>query len=601
MAENEEIKKTKNIKNNTQDEKNNEILQENYNGLPELKKPKIFIPESKIPQIANLMDQKSNTDVQKKNDLPNDLPLDFGNLNKNNGEQPEENKILSVSKLEDEEQSLFSKAFDDVLTSNKSNDANTIDSKSIFSKAFEDTEENQTSTMGLMKKKPKERDLSKKSPYFEEDKEFMSKVDEAWFDRGSKTAKYMVITFSTLFVFFVVWASLANIDEVARGQGQVVPSQRTQYIQHLEGGILEDIMVKEGETVEIDQILARVNNVTAESLLRDTEAKILETTLALIRLEAERDNKELVFPEEYLITAPNIVDAQLQTYVSRKLQFESNRDVLLSQKEQKEQALQESETRKQSYLQGLNLVQKRVDLARPLVARKLYAEVEFLNLQQEAVRLQGDIDAIGNTIDKAKAEIEEIDERISLSRREFESEIVKEINVLRTELASLKENQTAGTDKVTRTELRSQVKGIVNRILLTTKGGVVKPGENIMEIVPIDDSLVIETKVRPQDIAFISPNQKAVVRITAYDSSIYGSMNAMVEQIGADTVSNEKGDIFFLVKVRTDDNAIYHNGEILPITPGMVATVDILTGKKTVLSYLLKPITKASQYALKER
>ncbi len=511
---------------------------------------------------------------------------------------------VTVTPLINTEQSLFSKAFNDDLPSTTSSNKSLNEEKTIFSRAFADEDEHheEISKVGLIKQPANvEKDLNIKSPFFDQDKEFMSRVDEAWFDRGSQKAKYMIITFSALMVFFVVWAAYASIDEVARGQGQVIPSQRVQLIQHLEGGILSEVLVREGETVEPDQILARVDNVSAESLLRDTEAQILETTLALIRLEAELNNVELVFPEEYNITAPEIVAAQEQTYNSRKSQQASSREILLKQKEQKEQALNEAETRKDSYMQGFNLVQKRVDLARPLVVRKLYAEVDFLNLQQEAVRLQGDIDATENSIAKVRAEIAEIDERVDLSRREFESEIIKEINTLRTELASLRENQTASTDKVTRTELRSQVRGIVNRILLNTKGGVVKPGENIMEVVPLDDSLVIETKVRPQDIAFISPNQKAVVRITAYDSSIYGSMDGFVEQIGADTVTDEKGDIFFLVKVRTNENAIYHNEEILPITPGMVATVDILTGKKTILDYLLKPITKASQYALKER
>ncbi len=539
-----------------------------------------------------------------------------GEATKKEGETPNLEKTdvepklsaVSVAPIQEEEQSIFSRAFGlDDEDSRPKRDASDLkkgsDKDSIFSRAFEEEKvAEEDSELGMIKKGKREKVMEmKKSPFHEEDKEFMSRVDEAWFDRGSTYSKYIVVSFCSLLVFFVVWASFASIDEVARGQGQVVPSQRTQLVQHLEGGILSEILVREGQTVEPEQILARVDNVTAESLLRDTETQITEATLALIRLEAELKGEEPIFPEQYMITAPQIVEAQEKTYESRRRQQEGSRQILLSQKEQKGQELNEARSREQTYKQALELVQKRVDLAKPLVARRLYAEVDFLNLQQEAVRISGDISAVVNSIAKIEAESEEIDERISLGRREFESEIVKEINMLRTELATLRENQTAGTDRVTRTELRSQVRGIVNRILLNTKGGVVKPGENIMEIVPLDDTLVIETKVRPQDIAFIHPNQKAVVRITAYDSSIYGSMRATVEQIGADTVTNERGDVFFLVKVRTEQSAIVHKGEVLPITPGMVATVDILTGKKTVLSYLLKPITKASQYALKER
>ena len=481
-------------------------------------------------------------------------------------------------------------------------------SGSLFSKAFDSDDGLKATPLGVVKEhKNKGNSLSAayengtKSPYHDEDKEFMSKVDEAWFDKGSDTSKYLTIAFSSLLVFFVLWATFANIDEVARGEGQVIPSQRTQLVQHLEGGLLNEVFVREGETVEPGQILARVDNVTAESSLRDTETRIAETTLALIRLEAEMTRTAPVFPEQYSITVPEIVEAQVNTYRSRRLQQESSEGILEEQAEQKQQELNEALSRKQTFEQALALVQKRVALSEPLMKRRLFPEVDFLNLQQEAVRLRGDISAVINSIAKIEAQIRETEERVSFSRREFESEIVKEINTLRAELGSLRENQTAGTDRVTRTEMRSQVRGIVNRILLNTKGGVVKPGESIMEIIPLGDTLVIETKVRPQDIAFIRPQQKAIVRISAYDASIYGNMEAIVEQIGADTVTNERGDIFFLVKVRTNDNAIHHKGKILPIMPGMVASVDIVTGKKTVLSYILKPITKASQYALKER
>lgn len=476
--------------------------------------------------------------------------------------------------------------------------------KSIFSSAFAEEKETDVVKVAFFQKKAKTNlttaDLAT-LPYFQEDKEFMSKVDEAWYDQGEKSSKNLVFVFSGLLLFFITWAAFASIDEVARGQGQVIPSQRMQLLQHLEGGILNDILVSEGDTVEPDQILARVDNVSAASSLRDIESQITEADLALIRLEAERKGVEPVFPEKYIILVPEIVAAQEQTFLSRSLQQESSYGIFEQQIEQKHQELNEAMSRQRTYENAQALVQKRVDIAQPLVAKKLYPEVDFLNLKQELVRLDGDIDAVKNSIAKINAEVREAEGRLSLSKKEFMSEVIKEINTLRGEIATLEQGKTAGTDRVTRTELRSQVRGVVNRILLNTKGGVVKPAETIMEIVPLDDTLVIETKVRPQDIAFIHPNQKAVVRITAYDASIYGTMDGFVEQIGADTVTDEQGEIFFLIKVRTEKSAIFYNGEALPIMPGMIASVDILTGKKTVLSYLMKPITKASQYALKER
>lgn len=439
------------------------------------------------------------------------------------------------------------------------------------------------------------------TPFFDEDREFMSKVDEAWLDTGSSQAKRLTVAFCSLLVIFVAWAGFAAIDEVARGQGQVVPSQRVQLIQHLEGGILDEVLVREGETVVPGQILARVDNVGAASQLRDTQTRILETRLAIIRLNAEIRGISPKFPAVVVKTHPFLVRSQINAYNARRSQWENSQSVFSQQVEQKTQELNELLSRRTTYGQALGLVRKRVELATPLVERKLYAEVDFLNLQQEAVRIQGDIAAVANNIAKTRASVREAEQRKTLGRREFESSAVEEMNAMQSELSSLEESQTAGKDRVTRTELRSQVRGIVNKILLNTKGGVVKAGENIMEIVPLDDTLLVEAKISPKDIAFIHANQKAVVKITAYDSSIYGSMEATVEQISADTTTTERGDIFFLVKVRTKENAIHHKGEVLPIMPGMVASVDILTGKKTVLAYLLKPITRASQYALRER
>ena len=233
--------------------------------------------------------------------------------------------------------------------------------------------------------------------------------------------------------------------------------------------------------------------------------------------------------------------------------------------------------------------------------RKIYSRVDYLGLEQKVVSLQGDIESLASSIPKAKAAAEEAKQRLTLRKAEMEAEINAEISKRRTELNSLKETLAAGGDRVTRTELKSPVRGTVKQIYINTVGGVVKPGEAIMEIVPLDDTLLVEARVRPADVAFLHPGQKAMVKVSAYDFSIYGGLEAELEQISADTIEDKRGEFFYLVKVRTHKNAISYRNEQLPIIPGMVTTVDILTGKKTVLDYILKPILKARQNALRER
>ena len=231
----------------------------------------------------------------------------------------------------------------------------------------------------------------------------------------------------------------------------------------------------------------------------------------------------------------------------------------------------------------------------------LFSKVDYLDLEQRVVTLGGDIEALSSTMSKAKEAAEEARRKLALRKAEMEAQISEEINKRRTELTSLQEVLSAGGDRVTRTELRSPVRGTVKRVVVNTLGGVVRPGDPVMEVVPLDDTLLVEARIRPADIAFIHADQKAMVKISAYDFSIYGGLEARVEQISADTIEDRKGEYYYLVKLRTQKNAINYRNEQLPIIPGMVASVDIISGKKSILDYLLKPILKARQNALRER
>jgi len=311
--------------------------------------------------------------------------------------------------------------------------------------------------------------------------------------------------------------------------------------------------------------------------------------------------KDPVYPQEVVQKAPQVVADQTSIHNARKRQLELELGVLESQLSQKRQEVDEMVGRQGQLGASLRVAQEQRDIARPLVEKQIYSKVDYLSLEQRVIQLRGDISSLAVNIPKARSAVHEVEQRLSHRKAEVRSQAVEEINKRRGELNSLRETLSAGEDRVTRTDLRAPVRGTVKRIIINTQGGVVKPGESILELVPLDDTLLVEARVRPADIAFLHPGQKAIVKITAYDFSIYGGLEAGLEQISADTIEDRKGEFYYLVKLRTKKNAITYRGESLPIMPGMTATVDILTGKKTVLDYLLKPILKAQQNAMRER
>lgn len=430
---------------------------------------------------------------------------------------------------------------------------------------------------------------------------YVNEVEAALSRKPRLGPRFLSLAVGCLFLVLGVWASFAEIDEVTHANGQVISSQRTQIIQNLEGGILGAVLVGEGEIVEKGTPLAQLDNKLAESQYRDAQNRILENELSIIRLEAELNGDRPVFSEEVLAAHPQAVADQMAMFQARESQQRAEMGLLESQYEQRRREVEELTGRKRQTERSLALAVEQRNIAAPLMQRKIYSRVDYLGLEQKVVSLQGDIESLASSIPKAQAAAEEAKQRLTLRKAEMESEINAEITKRRTELNSLKETLAAGGDRVTRTELRSPVRGTVKQIYLNTVGGVVKPGEAIMEIVPLDDTLLVEARVRPADVAFLHPGQKAMVKISAYDFSIYGGLEADLEQISADTIEDKRGDFYYLVKVRTHKNSIVYRKEHLPIIPGMVTTVDILTGKKTVLDYILKPILKARQNALRER
>lgn len=453
-----------------------------------------------------------------------------------------------------------------------------------------------------------------------DDLPFTSEVNAAWVVRPGKNARVLSIAVAALFAFMLLWASIAKIDEVTHAEGKVISSQRTQVIQNLEGGILRAILVREGQIVEKGAPLARLDNEMAESYFRDAAHKALDNTVNLIRLEAELAGKKPVFPDDLeanlrkgmgnagkveglFQNVKQIINDQKTTYANRQQQRAAELRVLRAQYEQRRRDVESQVARRKQLSDSLALATQQRNIAASLLQRKNYAQTQYLELQQKVVSLQGELNTLASTIPKAQAAAEEARQQIEVRKAALDTAITEEINKRRAELASLLETISAGRDRVSRTELCSPVRGTVKQIYINTVGGVVKPGESIMDVVPLDDALMIEAHVRPADVAFLHPNQQAMVKISAYDFSIYGGLEGELVEISADTIEDQRrgGESFYQVKVRTHKNCITYRGEDLPIIPGMMATVDILTGKKTVLDYLMKPLLKAKQNALRER
>lgn len=450
-----------------------------------------------------------------------------------------------------------------------------------------------------------------------DDLRFAGEVDAALSRRPRFGARLLSLTVAALLFLLVIWAAISDIDEVTHADGQVVGSQRTQTIQNLEGGIVRSIQVREGQTVEKGAILAYLDNEMAESSFRDAVSQAMENHLALVRLEAELRGEEPKFPEDLrrwmtgrlgmdidsktLARAQQMLKDQQNAWRSRNELLKADIDVLKAQYAQREHDVEEQESRKEQLQQSLSLAIAQRNTGAELLRRKNFAKMEYLNLEQKVVELQGQLDMLTASIPRAKAAKVEAEQRISSREATQKTEITQEISKRRLELNSLRETLSAGADRVTRTEIRAPVRGTVKQVYINTLGGVVKPGEPIMDLVPLDDTLVVEARVSPKDVAFLHPDQKVMVKVSAYDFSIYGGLEGKVESISADTIEDRRGDFHYIVKVRTPQTAIEHNNERLPIIPGMMVTADILIGKKTVLDYLLKPILRAQQNALRER
>ncbi len=416
-----------------------------------------------------------------------------------------------------------------------------------------------------------------------------------------QVSSWLLWAIALVFVGLFGWSALAHVDMVSRADGRVIPSGKLQVVQNLEGGIVAAIHVKASELVEEGSPLVTLSATQfgAEVQARRQQLAALEARVA--RLMAQAEGKEPDFPVELRRSNPEFVANELAAFSGKKLEHLSQLTILDSQLSQKRKELEENEVILATARKALGLGREERQIIAMMVERGLEPRLELVRIDRSIGDAEGRAAQAEVSIGRLSDAIGEISARRETTVKQFRSEAFAEYNRTLADLRALQESLPALQDKVARTELRSPVKGIVNRVFATTVGGVVKPGDPIVEIVPADAQLVVEALVRPQDIGFIKIGQLARVKITAFDYAIYGALNGRVTQVGADAVPNERGEAFYQVRVETDANAIDSLGKKLNIIPGMQAQIDIITGNRTVLEYLSKPLIAVRENAFRER
>ncbi|WP_290903962.1 HlyD family type I secretion periplasmic adaptor subunit [Aquabacterium sp.] len=418
---------------------------------------------------------------------------------------------------------------------------------------------------------------------------------------GTQRAQKLVRSALLVVVLLIVWASLAKVDEVTKGEAKVIPSKQLQVIQSLDGGVVSEILVKEGQVVEAGQLLLKIDETRATSGVRESAAQVFSLRVKLARLKALSGGTAFSppVPRDGDLEEARIVEEERQLYDSRRNELSALVGISEQQLAQRRQEQAEARARRDSAVRSQELAQQELNKTRPLLATGAVSEVDVLRLDREVSRARGEMEQASAQIARTGAGMAEAGRKIQETDLAFRNEARKELSEVLGKLNALNEGAVALADKVDKSQVKSPVRGRVQRLLANTVGGVVTPGKDILEIVPLDDALVLEAKVQPRDIAFIHPGQAATVKFTAYDFGIYGGLDAIVENISPDTVTDERGqNTFYVVRVRTKQANF---SDKMPIIPGMTAEVDVLTGKKTVMAYLLKPVLKAHSHALRER
>jgi adhesin transport system membrane fusion protein len=443
-------------------------------------------------------------------------------------------------------------------------------------------------------KLPKKRELTK------EDYEYMDSLSSAVLEKHPKKLHVVLIFWSVTILFFLLWAAFSEIDEIARGSGDVIPSNENQVVQNLEGGIVEEILIKEGDIVKQGDVLLKINNEKSISTYQSNEVKAMALKAKIIRLEAQSKAQEFDLSKvEDEIIKPYIKN-ELSLYQTNINQLNSSLEVLKEQLVQKRNSFEDAKSKKIYLAKSLKMIRKEIGMTEPMVERGIASQVDLLRLQKEENNAIDEFKSAEFSITRLQSEINENQHKIEETKLAFKAKAKEELNEAIAEYKRTISNAKALEDQVTRTIIKAPRNGVVQKLFVHTLGGVVKPGDDLIEIVPTNEKLLVNAKIKPSDIAFIYPSQKAIVKFSAYDFSIYGGLEGEVVSISPDTIKDKEENTYYIVRIQTQKSKLEQSKD-MKIIPGMTAQVDILTGKKSILSYILKPILKTKQYAFGDR
>jgi adhesin transport system membrane fusion protein len=423
-------------------------------------------------------------------------------------------------------------------------------------------------------------------------------AEQAAIEQEPLRARRLLYAIAVIVVMLIVWSAFARVDTVTRGQGKVIPSRQVQVLGSQDGGVIREITVREGDVVAAGQLLVRLDQTRSQSSLGESRAERRGLSVKAARLQALLDGRPFEPSDEMLVEVPAVVDQERELYESSLAGLQIQVDIANQQLAQRREELSELRAREQQLSRELDLADEELGVTRPMVASGAVAQVEILRLEREVNRAEGELKQTRAQIQRVESAIIEAQGKRDSVRLEFANEAREQLTDTLTRINALSEAEQGLSDRVQQTNLTAPVAGTVKQLYYNTLGGVVLPGRDVIELVPLDDTLLLEVRIRPQDIGFLAPGQRANVKVTAYDFVVYGGLEGRVEQIGADTVVDEEGNAFYEVAVRTE---AVDFGPDKPIIPGMTVEVDILTGQKTVLAYLMKPVLRAHQRALSER
>lgn len=414
----------------------------------------------------------------------------------------------------------------------------------------------------------------------------------------SSTLLFLVMTF---LVVAVIWAANAELDDITRADGTIVPSQQLQIVQASEAGILKAIFVEEGDVVEAGQVIVELDRTLLDGQLGQEQQRAFALMAQIARLEASVSGEDLVFEERLRLGTPKVILSETALFHARKQERDAQIKVLESRRVQREQEYQEGLVDVATAGETLQLIMEETAIMAPLVAERMEPETTMLALRRSQAEWRGQETRANAALVRLEAALSEIDDQLESTQTEFQSAALAELAGATAELAELETLLPALQQRVTRSELRAPVRGVVNKLNLTTIGGVAQTGQELVEIIPLDDSLLVEAFLKPADVAFIYAGQPVNVKITAYDFSRYGGLEGEVVRIGAGAVTRpDRDEEAFVIQVRTTSNLLDADGTPVEIIPGMVAQIDILSGKKTVLEYLTQPIVRVKERAFRE-